>query len=273
MSKKNRIFIFPFILTLTVFASAVSLLKSDFYFRDSAIIAVKSHYLDMINLYFVVPLGILMFILSWKRTYWAKTFILGIMAYLAFMFGFNALSLFFNELFLVYIALFSLNVFGIISGYSEVQRSGNLLEKSLKIKLSAIFLLLFSVTAYAAWLIEVYSSTIHGSIPESIVSMNLPVSVVHVFDMGFALPIIVYGALKLINGKMSGLIISSIMAAFVFLICISVLGMELALKYEGLPIDGGKLISFYVLTPLSIFPMITLLKEISKTLKVKDSNT
>ena len=134
MSKKNWVFIFLPILVLTVIASLVSLLTSDFYFGDSATMAVKSHYLDLINISIVVPIGGLMFVLAIRKSHWAKLFILGIMGYLAYMFGFNALSLYFNELFLVYVAVFGLSIFGIILGYGDVQQSGNYLENPIKIR-------------------------------------------------------------------------------------------------------------------------------------------
>ena len=263
MNKKNWVFIFLPILLLTAVASLVSLITSDFYFRDSAIIAVKSHYLDLLNLSIVVPMGILMFVLAMKKFYWAKLFIIGIMVYFAYMFGFNALSLFFNELFLIYVALFGLSIFGIILGYGDVQQSGNYLENPIKMRISGIYLMLFSVIAYVAWLIEIILSTINGSIPESISGMNLPVSVVHVFDMAFALPIIIIGAVLLFKGKLSGLIISSILVAFVFLVCISIFAMELGLQYHNMHFDEGQLYSMYVLTPLGIFPLITLFRAVS----------
>jgi len=248
MSKKNWVFIFLPILVLTVIASLVSLLTQGFYFRDSATMAVKSHYLDLINISIVVPIGVLMFVLAMKKSHWAKLFILGIIGYLAYMFGFNALSLFFNELFLVYVAVFGLSIFGIILGYGDVQQSGDYPENPIKMRLSSIYLMLFSVIAYIAWLIEILS-TDKGSVPESILGMNLPVNVVHVFDMAFALPVIIIGAVLLFRGKMSGLIISSISAVFVFLTCISILTMELGLQYHNLNFDEGQLYSMYVLTP------------------------
>jgi hypothetical protein len=264
MTKKNWVFIFLPILLLTVVSSLVSLITPDFYFRDSAIIAMKSYHLDMIHLGFVVPLGIIMFILALKEKYWAKLFILGIMADLAFMFGFNAFSVFFNELFLIYVVIFSLNVFGIILGYKDVQKTGNYSENKTKVRISASFLMLFAITAYAAWLIEVITSIMNGSVPESIAGMNLPSSVVHVFDMSFALPMIIIGAILLFKSKMSGLIISSIMATFTFFICISILWMELTLQYYGMHFDPGKLYSMYVLAPLSIYPLVTLHRAVSK---------
>ncbi len=264
MSKKNWILIFLPILILIVIASLVSLLTADFYYRDSEIMAVKSQYLDLINMSVVFPMGLLVFVLALKDSYWAKLFILGIMAYLAFMFGFNALSLFFNELFLVYVALFSLNIFGIILGYGDVRQLGNYVNNQVKIKISGVVLMLFAVSVYALWLVEIITSTINRSIPENISGMNLPVSVVHVFDIGFALPMIVIGAILLFKGKISGLIISSIMATFVFLVCISLLGMELGLQHKNMPIDEGKLYYVFVMTPLSIFPLITLLRAVSK---------
>ena len=263
MNKKNWIFIFLPILVLTAIASLVSLLTSDFYFRDSATMAVKAHYLDLINIGIVVPIGILMFVLAMKKSHWAKLFILGIMAHLAYEFGFNALSLYFNELFLVYVAVFGLSIFGIILGYGDVQQSGNYLENTIKMRLSGIYLMLFSVVPFFAWLIEIFS-TDKGSVPESISGMNLPVNVVHVFDMAFVLPVIIYGAVLLFRGKMSGLIISSISAAFVFLTCISILTMELGLQYHNMHFDEGQLYSMYLLTPLGIFPLITLFRAVAK---------
>jgi len=263
MSKKNWVFIFLPILILTVITSLISLLTSDFYFGDSATMAVKSHYLDLINISIVVPIGGLMFVLAIRKSHWAKLFILGIMAYLAYMFGFNALSLYFNELFLVYVAIFGLSIFGIILGYGDVQQSGNYLENPIMMRLSGIYLMLFSVVPFIAWLIEIFS-TDKGSVPESISGMNLPVNVVHVFDMAFALPVIIIGAVLLFRGKMSGLIISSISAAFVFFTCISMLAMELGLQYHYLHFDEAQLYSMYLLTPLGIFALIFLLRAVSK---------
>lgn len=265
--KKNWVLIFPPILILTLFASLVSLLKVDFYSRDSAIMAMKSHYLDLILLCIVVPIGILMFIFAYKKSYWAKLFIIGMMGYIGFMAGFNAFSLFFNELFLVYTAVFSLCVFGMLIGYKRECRSGNISNSPLSYKISGVFLLLFAVTAYVAWLMEIISSTINDLIPESISGMGLPSSVVHVFDMGFALPIIIFGAILLLKGKKSGLIISSIAASFIFFTCTSILIMESALKYFEMPFDVGKLYSMYVLAPLSIFPIIALFSSVSKLTK------
>jgi hypothetical protein len=263
MSKKNWVFIFLPIIVLTAIASLVSLLTPDFYVRDSTTMAVKSHYLDLINMSIVVPTGVLMFVLAMKKSHWAKLFILGIMAYLAYMFGFNALSLFFNKLFLVYVAIFGLGIFGIILGYGDLQQSGNYLENPIKMRLSGIYLMLFSVAPFIAWLIEILS-TDKGSVPESISGMNLPVNVVHVFDMAFVLPVIIIGAVLLFRGKMSGLIISSISAAFVFFTCISMLAMELGLQYHNLHFDEAQLYSMYLLTPLGIFALIFLFRNVSK---------
>jgi hypothetical protein len=262
MSKKNWVFIFLPIILLTAIASLVSLLTSDFYFRDSATMAVKSHYLDLVNISIVVPIGVMMFVLAMKKSHWAKLFILGIMAYLAYMFGFNALSLYFNELFLVYVAIFGLSIFGIILGYGDVQQSGNYPENPIKMRLSGIYLMLFAVVPFIAWLIEIFS-TEKGSVPESISGMNLPVNVVHVFDMAFTLPAIIIGAVLLFRGQMSGLIISSISAAFVFFTCLSILTMELGLQYHNLHFDEGQLYSMYLLTPLGIFPLIILFRAVS----------
>ena len=89
MKERNWVWIFLPIVVLTALSSLVSLIEPDFYVRDSAIITMKSSRLDVLHLAVVVPLGIVMFVLSLKDKLWAKLFVLGIMADLAFMFGFN----------------------------------------------------------------------------------------------------------------------------------------------------------------------------------------
>ena len=46
---------------------------------------------------YITENGIFMFVMAKRKFYWAKLFIIGMMAHLAFMFGFNALSLFYND--------------------------------------------------------------------------------------------------------------------------------------------------------------------------------
>jgi hypothetical protein len=264
MKHKKWIYFFLGILVLTIFATLFSLIQPDFYFRDSSVVATKSYYLDIIMLGIIVPLGIFMFLMTLRGKYWTKVYILGIMAFFAFMYGFNALNVKFNELFLIYIALFSLNVFGLNYGFKDVRNIGDISKILLNLKVSSGILIFFAAAVYITWIIEVVSSTINGTIPESIKNMDLPTNVVHVFDMAFALPLIIIGAVQLLRRKISGLILSTIMSAFVFLICISLLGMELALLSKGMPFDKGKLIYISFFTPLSIFPMIALFKTVSK---------
>ena len=148
-------------------------------------------------------------------------------------------------------------------GYGDVQQSGSYLENPVKMRLSGIYLMLFAVIPSIAWLMEIFS-TDKGSIPESVAGMNLSVNVVHVFDLAFTLPAIMIGAILLFRGKMSGLIISSISAAFVFFTCLSILTMELGLQYHNLHFDVGHLYSMYLLTLLGIFPLIMLFRAVSK---------
>ncbi len=58
--------------------------------------------LDIILLALIVPLGIVMCVLVHKGRLWAKMFVAGIFASLAFTYGFYALSIYLNEVFLVY---------------------------------------------------------------------------------------------------------------------------------------------------------------------------
>lgn len=172
--------------------------------------------------------------------------------YFAFTYGIYALSIYLNELFLVYVALFSLCVFASVMGFRDTSLLVNSSTKSVWMKAMAAWLLLFAVGGYAAWLGEVLPPMMQGALPESIQGTTLPVNVVHVLDMAFMLPLMMIGAIKLWNGHSSGLFISAVMLVFVLLISISVICMELALRHAGLETDMGKFISFCLMASVSL---------------------
>ena len=256
-------YLFIPVLLLTAFASLFSLLSTDFYFRDSEIMAVKCHYLDLIHMSLIVPSGAVALILANRGSKRARLFILGIMAYLGFMFGFNALSLFFNELFLVYIAVFGLNIFGIILGYGELRQTGSFEKKGATMNISGAILMFFALSVSGLWLMEIIGATINDTTPDRISGYNIPVSVTHVFDLSFALPAMFIGAILLLKGRRTGLIISSIMAVFVLFVCIGLLGMELGLQHQNFTGDVGQYYYSLVMSPISLIPMILLYRKIN----------
>ena len=264
MNNRNWISIFPVVLILVALVAAVGCFDEGLYQKDSTLMTIKSQMLDIVLLALIVPLGIVMCVLAHKGRLWAKMFVAGIFAYLAFTYGFYALSIYLNELFLVYVALFSLCTFASVMGFHDMSQQINSPPKAVWMKVIAAWLFLFVIGGYAAWLGEVIPAMIQGTIPESIQGTNLPVSVVHVLDMAFMLPLMMIGAIKLWKGQASGLAMSAMMLVFVLLTSISVICMELWLGQAGLEMDMGKLISFCIMAPISLVMTLITYRRLSR---------
>lgn len=264
MNKKSWIYIFISILVLTSFASIYSLISNDIYVLDSEMIRVKCHYLDIVNISLIVPFGTIMLILSLKNMYWAKLAAIGVSVYLLYMFGFNSLSLRFNELFLIYIIIFGLCIFCSVLGFLDLYRSGKSTESKIRMRISSVYLFLFAVIPGAAWITEIIRSIINSTVPDYNLDMNISVNIVHVFDLAFVFPLIILSGIQLIKGKKSGRSASFISVIFILLTCFAILVMEIGLIKSRLNYDQAQLYSMFILIPLGIFPLITLYKEVNR---------
>lgn len=262
MQKKNWIWVFISILALVTFSSVYSLINPEIYILDSGILSVKSHFLDLINIGVIIPLGIIVTILVFKNNHRAKLTTIGITVYSLYMFGFNALSLRFNELFLVYIIIFGLSIFYSVSVYYGVIQDTEDKEYSFRSKLTSIYLILFAIIPAMAWLSEITISIINQVQPIHNIEQDVTANVVHIFDLAFILPLIIISAISLIRGKKTGLISAFISVVFVMLVCLSILSMEVGLVRSGLNYDAPQLYSMMLLIPLGIISMIILKKEL-----------
>jgi hypothetical protein len=255
--------IFPVVLMLVALVAAVGWFAEGLYHKDSTLMTVKSQMLDIVLLALIVPLGIVMYVLARKGRLWAKLFVAGIFVYLAFTYGLYALSISLNEVFLGYVALFSLCTFASVMGFHDMSRQLKSPPKAVWVKVIAVWLFLFVIGGYAAWLSEVIPAMMQDTIPESIQRTHLPVSVVHVLDMAFMLPLMMIGAIKLWKGHASGLVMSAMMLVFVLLTSIGVICMELWLGQVGLEMDMGKLISFPIMALISLVMTLFTYRKIS----------
>lgn len=157
--------------------------------------------------------------------------------------GFNVFNLQFNRLFLLYILVISISSYVFITEFPEMLRVSGRLEKLPHRRFISSVVLLIAVSGLGFWLSEVLPALISGGVPLSIRETNLPVNAASVFDLAFTLPLMIIGAVKLWKKETAGLVISVIMLSWLVLTCISVVSMEVGLKYAGLDFDFSTIIS------------------------------
>jgi len=243
---------FPIIIILVLVAAAKGWFVGGFYSNNVDSIVVKFRTYDLVILSLITPLSVVMFFLARSNQTWSKIFVIGILIYLAFSYGFNVFTCYQNQLFLVYVAIFSLCVFATIMGLTDMasnikELSGLNLKKTI-----SIVLLLIAVSGYRFWLTDAIIALIKNDVSPSIVGLNLPVNAAQVLDIGFMLPLTIFGAIKLWQSRPIGMLISATMLVFFVLISVSVIAMEIGLKLNGFEMDSGKMYGFGTVMVLSL---------------------
>lgn len=251
-NKKNWISFFPIIIILVLVASATGWFVEDFYNNNSTVMAIKFRVYDLVLMTLIFPLSVVMFLLARSGRVWAKEFMLGILIYLAFSYGLIVFNCYQNQLFLIYIAIFSLCVFSTIIGFLDMAKSIKNPPKLKLIKIISIVLLFNAIAGYGFWLSDAIEALIRGEVSQTIAGTNLPVNAAQVLDIGFMLPLTIFGAIKLWKYQSDGITISAMMLVFFILIGISVISMEIGLLINGLEMDISKLYGFGTITVLSI---------------------
>lgn len=264
MNKKNWIYFFPVIIILVLVASTIGWFVEGFYNDNSNLMAIKFQVYDLVLMTLIFPLSVVMFFFALKGRIWAKEFILGILIYLAFSYGLNAFNCYQNQLFLAYIAIFSLSVFSTIIGFLDMAEKIKKPSKSKLIKIISIALLINVVGGYQFWLEDAIQALISGEVSQTISGFNIPANAAQVLDIGFMLPLTLVGAILLWKYRSKGMVISAMMLVFFVLIGISVLSMEFGLLVNGFEMDYGKIYGFGFITVLSIIMTVLTYRILAK---------
>ena len=103
------------IIVLALPAHLTGLLVPSIY-RDPAVLLPQNLGTDLVTLGVVIPLLAVTTIALWKGATRARLLWLGALGYLVYAYGMYALGVRWNELFLVYVALFGLALFALIIG-------------------------------------------------------------------------------------------------------------------------------------------------------------
>jgi hypothetical protein len=256
--------LFPIILCLVFGAAATGWFVDGFYSNNEASIAVKFRTYDLVLMILVIPLGVVMYILAGAGRVAPKVLMPGVLICLAFSYGVNTFNCHQNQLFLVYIAIFSMSA---VAGSIEIMVQAGYSQKptnKIVLKGIAVVLLFIALSGYRILLSDAVTAIMEGDVSPETAGMNLPVSAPQVLDLAFTLPLTIFGAIRLWQLRPIGLAISAAMLVFYVLISASVATMEIALQRAGYATDPGKLYAFGTVFILSFVMTALVTWELGK---------
>jgi hypothetical protein len=141
----------------------------------------------------------------------------GIIGYLFYVYGIYVLGKFYNSLYLLYMAIFSLSFFSLIYGIANIKHEA---FEHIKIptalqKVSAAFLFLIPIIFYPMWITQMWPFMQEMRVP--MVNSN-----VYILDICFVLPVFAMMAVMLLKKDSFAILLTPVLLIKGFTLCLSV---------------------------------------------------
>ena len=141
----------------------------------------------------------------------------GIVGYLFYVYGIYVFGKFYNILYLLCMAIFSLSFFSLVYGITNIRNEAN---EKIKIsqpvqKVSAAFLFLIPIIFYPMWIIQMWPFMQEMRVP--IVNSN-----VYILDICFVLPVFAMMAVMLLKKENFAILLTPVLLIKGFTLCLSV---------------------------------------------------
>jgi hypothetical protein len=172
---------------LMIMACAGGLFIDDLY-RDNAFSASAWRGTDLATLVIAAPMLVAALILSLRGSARAQLFWLGMLDYALYNYAYYLFGTAFDRFFLIYVALLTLSIFALILGLASVNVEGvcQRLRDKTPVKWIASCMLFVAAGIIGLWIAPSLSFVVSGQVPEFILKVEHPTSIVFALDLSLA---------------------------------------------------------------------------------------
>ncbi|MFZ2455054.1 MAG: hypothetical protein WAX07_01050 [Candidatus Altiarchaeia archaeon] len=234
------------------------------YYKESVSWATQGTGQDILTLGLAVP-ALLFSALYLGRSLRALLVWLGVLLYLVYSYLLYASYIHFGVMFPVYVAILGLSFYTLLAGIGRIDL-GKLPRSFVGVKTMpvAVFLFLFAFLFAGLWITDIAHSILSGITPESVMQAELPVNPVHVLDLSFLLPGMLFTAVLLSKRKPLGFLFGAPMLTFSILMGAAIISMQYLLESRRIsePSPVGTIMGVIVL--ISLYLLYYLLKDVEE---------
>jgi hypothetical protein len=158
----------------------------------------------------------------------------------------------YNQLFLVYVAIFSLSLYTLLGELLslDIRSIKKSFTPGVIQKITAIFLVIIGLMLAGMWLKMIVSSLLTGVAPSTLETYTT--LVIQALDLGVVVPAALITGLLLFKGKEWGYALASILLMKVSLLGSAILSMIYFMVQNGVNIEVGQAMFFIIVTVLGI---------------------
>jgi hypothetical protein len=221
-------------------------------YRDPRVVIAQSHGFDLGNLIAVVILGLG---LTWSAhgSVRGRLVAIGALGFLLYSFVTYAFLVVLNAATVLYIAVLGFGVWSFITGLAKVDdhTADELAAGHLYRRLAAGFMIVIAALFALTWLREIAGSVVSGQLPAALIAAGWPMNPVYVLDLGFVVPLVMVGGLRLLRSQPGGGRLAVPFLIFLPLLSISVLLMTVFMAIDGQPLVVPLIVVFGVALAVS----------------------
>jgi hypothetical protein len=251
----------------TARGESVDLYGRGIYYYDSVIKGAANRGTDALTLIVGIPLLVTTTVLSWRGSLRARLLLTGTLFYFLYVYATLAIGTAYNNLFLVYVALFSASLFAFVLSFTSINARtlGTRFSAHLPRRAPAAFMFAAGLVTLVIWLIDPVVALLRQQTPDLL--ENSTTLVTHALDLAIIIPAAFVAGILILRRATIGYLI-----AFSLLILLAMLapiiGAQTAFQLAAgvsftLAVIAGLIVSFALLGVVAIWMIASLLRHIS----------
>ena len=258
------------IAALLLLVSGIGLWVPGFY-RGPLAWTVQAVAQDFINLVIVLPVLIISGYLAFHGSQRGHLIWLGTLSYLVYSFVIYAFGVYYNSLFLVYVAVLGCCLWALIGGMATTDWRAIRMRfaTNTPVKLISVLLLIQVVLFYLTWLKEDIPALLSATIPATVIESGLATNPVHVLDMAGLLPAIALSAIWLWRRQTVGYGLAAVVITNAIFQGVGITGVMIFLLRAGLPAGAELIMVFVVLALVDLALLVWHLSHMTPSVVLK----
>lgn len=237
----------PYTIT-TIRGEAVEIWGHGLYRFDAVGTAAQEIAQDVVTLCIGIPLLLVAILLVAKGTLRGQVLLAGTLGYFLYTYTSMAMLTAYNELFLVYVALFSSSLFAFILAVLAIDIAALPAHFSEKLPRRAIagFLLFIGVMLALLWLGRIVPGLVAGTPPVGLA--NMTTLVIQTMDLGIIAPAAILAAVLLLRRAALGYLLAAIVLVKGFSLGAAITAMAIGQMLAGVTVSPVEAVIFPVFT-------------------------
>ena len=250
---------------ISTFGNEVTLYGKGLYAMNSYSSAIQAIAQDMVTLILIVPAMIAALVMFRKKSIIGEFLLTGIFGYMLYTYMSYAFLMFYNSIFLLYVANMTLSFYGFVICIINLNKNAaiEIIKEKMETKGLRVFLISCGVALFLMWSGRIFQSLIHGTVPEGL--DNCTTLVIQAMDLGFIVPACFVITYLLKTKNKLGFILGPVIIVKAATLVTAVLTMAICMRVTDAGGSFVEIIIFGIMTILAYFYLCTTMGKIKKS--------